>query len=185
MLTEKDIIRCEAVFNDDHTHRLYWKRVWNKDKPLAAVVMLNPCLSDNITTDTTTTLVVNNVARLGEYGGVIIINLFSVMTSKLELRWSSDEELNIPENDQYIAKAVGESNAVILAWGKGSANNQRISERAAQVLQLLGNNAEKLWIITDGEREGLHPLTPSVRSVWQLKRFEMPEQGNQKKGRVK
>jgi hypothetical protein len=64
MNTEKTIIKCESIFNDDHTHRFSWKRVWNKDKPLAAVIMLNPCLSDNIITDTTTTLVVNNIARL-------------------------------------------------------------------------------------------------------------------------
>ena len=65
MITEKDTIKCEAVFNDEKTHRFLWKRVWNKDKPLACVIMLNPCLSDNIVTDTTTSLVVNNVAMLG------------------------------------------------------------------------------------------------------------------------
>lgn len=87
MITEKDTIKCEAIFNDDHTHRYLWKRVWNKDKPLAAVIMLNPCMSDNIVTDTTTTLVVNNVARLEKYGGVIIVNLYSLLASKLSFRW--------------------------------------------------------------------------------------------------
>ena len=71
MITEKDTIKCEAVFNEDRTHRYMWKRVWSKDKPMAAVLMLNPCLSDNIVTDTTTALVVNNIARLEKYGGVM------------------------------------------------------------------------------------------------------------------
>lgn len=35
MITEKETIKCEAIFTDDHQHRLYWKRVWNKDKPIA------------------------------------------------------------------------------------------------------------------------------------------------------
>ena len=68
MLTEKDTIKCESVFNEDRTHRYMWKRVWDKDKPLMGVIMLNPCHADNIITDTTTALVVNNVARLEEYG---------------------------------------------------------------------------------------------------------------------
>ena len=31
MITEKDTIKCEAVFNEDRTHRFLWKRVWDKD----------------------------------------------------------------------------------------------------------------------------------------------------------
>ena len=51
MLNEKDTIRCESVFNDDRTHRFLWKRVWDKDKPIACVIMLNPCIADNIIND--------------------------------------------------------------------------------------------------------------------------------------
>ena len=65
MINEKDTIRCESIFNDDRTHRFLWKRVWDsKDKPIACVIMLNPCIADNIITDITTGLVCNNVARL-------------------------------------------------------------------------------------------------------------------------
>lgn len=65
MKIEKETIRCEAVFNEEHTHRYLWKRIWNKDKALAAVIMLNPCMADTIVTDTTTFLVVNNLASIG------------------------------------------------------------------------------------------------------------------------
>ena len=54
MFTEKATIKCEAVFSDDHAHRFLWKRVWEKSKPIATVIMLNPCESDGIITDTTT-----------------------------------------------------------------------------------------------------------------------------------
>lgn len=30
MVTEKSTIKCEAIFNDEHTHRFSWKRVWGK-----------------------------------------------------------------------------------------------------------------------------------------------------------
>ena len=126
MNTEKTIIKCESIFNDSHTHRFSWKRVWNKEKPLAAVLMLNPCLSDNVMMDTTTFLVANNVARLETYGGVVIVNLFSLLTSKLNFRWNADEDLNDPENDNYIKKAAEECDTMILAWGKASGSNQRM-----------------------------------------------------------
>ena len=77
MKIEKETIRCEAVFNEEHTHRYLWKRIWNKDKALAAVIMLNPCMADTIVTDTTTFLVVNNLAVLERFGGVEIVNLYS------------------------------------------------------------------------------------------------------------
>ena len=146
MITEKDTIKCEAVFNDDKTHRLLWKRVWNKEKPMACVIMLNPCLSDNIVTDTTTSLVVNNVARLEEFGGVSIVNLFSLLTPKLQMRWARDIDINDLDNDNYIKKAADEASVVILAWGKGAELNVRITNRAKQVLASLTENEKEYYI---------------------------------------
>lgn len=54
MINEKMTIKCESIFSSDHLHRYMWKRVWDKDKPLAAVLALNPAQSDNLITDTTT-----------------------------------------------------------------------------------------------------------------------------------
>lgn len=174
MITEKNTIKCEAVFNDSHTHRYLWKRVWDKDKPVVAIIMLNPCQADNILTDTTTSLVVNNVAKLNDYGGVVILNLYSKLTTKLNFK-ESDEQLNDKENDSYILKAVESSPITILAWGKASNSNTRIEERAVQVINLLVPYQDRLFMISDGVRVGLHPLTPSVRSKWILEKCEFPE----------
>ena len=171
MLIEKDTIKCESIFNDDHTHRYLCKRVWDKNKPLIAVLMLNPCHADNIMNDATTTYVVNNIARLEKYGGVAIVNLYSKLTGKLNFRWNSDEDLNDTENDTYIIKTAEECDTVVLAWGRGADTHKRITARADVVLELLKPYHEKLMIISDGERDGLHPLTPSIRSKWQLKSF--------------
>ena len=172
MITEKETIKCEAVFNDDKSHRLLWKRVWNKDKPMACVITLHPSMSDNIVADTTTSLCVNNVARLEDYGGVSIVNLFSLLTPKLQMRWARDIDINDPENDKYIKKAAEEASIVILAWGKGAENNARIVDRANQVIDLLAPHEEKFRVISDGKRKGLHPLTPTVRAQWVLESYE-------------
>ena len=64
MITEKTAIKCEAIFSEDKAHRLWWKQVWDKSLPLACVIMINPCIADTVLADTTTYLVVNNIARL-------------------------------------------------------------------------------------------------------------------------
>lgn len=173
MVTEKSVIKCEAVFNQEHTHRFSWKRVWGKDsKGVAAVIMLNPAQSDDIVMDTTSSLVVNNIARLEQFSGVEVLNLYSLLTSKLNFRWNSDEDLNQPENDEYIKKAVASSPCIIVAWGKSADTNKRIASRAKAVLGLLKPYQEKVHVISDGERDGLHPLTPSLRMQWTLKPFD-------------
>lgn len=175
MITEKDTIKCESIFNDSHTHRYLWKRVWDKEKPIVTIIMLNPCQADNIITDTTTSLVVNNVAKLQEFGGLEILNLYSKLTTKLSFK-EPDEELNDKENDSYILKSVEASSKTILAWGKASNSNSRIEERAVQVINLLLPHKEKLYMISDGERIGLHPLTPSIRSKWILEKCNFPKE---------
>lgn len=172
MLTEKETIKGEAIFNDERTHRFVLRRTWNKSKPQAMVVMLNPCDADSVICDTTTFLVINNIARLEEFGGVTIVNLFSLLTTKLSFKWSPDEELNLPENDEYIKKAAEESSKVILAWGRATDTNRRLAERAIQVLNLLLPHREKLFLISDGDRIGLHPLTPAIRNRWILEHFD-------------
>lgn len=169
MKIEKDVIKCESIYSDDREHRFVWKRVWNKDKPLACVIMLNPCFADTCIIDTSTGLVVNNIIRLEKYGGVEILNLYSKLTRKLNFKWNSDEELNLPDNDTFIKKAAEECEVVILAWGKSVANNPRSEERALAVINLLKDYKKKLFYISDGKKDGIHPLTPSLRNGWILK----------------
>lgn len=172
MAIEKSIIKCEAVFNDEHTHRFSWKRMWGKDKPVAAIIMLNPCQADDIIMDTTTSLVVNNIARLEQFSGVEVLNLYSLLTSKLNFRWNSDDDLNSAENNGYIQRAAASSACVIVAWGKSADTNKRIASRAKEVLELLKPYRDKVCVISDGARDGLHPLTPSLRMQWTLKPFD-------------
>ena len=172
MITDKDVIKCESVFSDDRSHRFLWKRIWDKDKPSVAVVALNPAHADNILIDTTTALIVNNVARLEHYGGVQIVNLFSQLTPKLNFRWNSPDELNDPQNDSYILKAADECQIVVLAWGKSADSNFNIEKRAVEVINLLQKHKDKLFVISDETgRSGLHPLTPALRNGWILEPF--------------
>ncbi len=171
MITEKCTVKYECVFDDTRAHRFVWRKTFDKDKGVATVVMLNPAVADTMVEDLTTYLVNNNIAKLDRFGCVQIVNLYSLLTPKLNFRWNSDEELNAPENDSYIKKAAEESEVVILAFGKSGDNNQRIADRAEAVIKLLEKHKDKLYVITDGFRKGIHPLTPSIRSHWDLVKY--------------
>ena len=165
MITEKDTIKCESIFSDDKQHRLYLKKVWNREKPLACVISIHPNLADNILMDTTTFLTVNGIAGLEEYGGVIIVNLFTLLTSKLQMRWARDIDINDLDNDNFIKKAAEEASIIVFAWGRGVASNVRLSNRADQVVELLSKHRGKFRVISDGEKSGVHPLTPGCRNA--------------------
>ena len=70
------------------------------------------------------------------------------------------------------SQAADSSPCIIVAWGKSADTNKRIASRAKAVLGLLKPYQEKIHIISDGERDGLHPLTPSLRMQWALEPFD-------------
>lgn len=170
MNIEKSTIKCETIYNEDKTHKFVLKRTWDKDKAKACVIMLNPGRADTITLDTTTYLVMNNAALL-DFGEVNIVNLFSKITGKLNFKRNTPEELNLPENDDYIVKTANECDAVIIAWGRGSATNQFITDRGTEVMKLLSKCYDKMYLISDGETSGYHPLCVSVRKGWELESY--------------
>ena len=172
MITEKETIKCESIFSEDRQHRYLLKRIWNKAKPLATVIMLNPCDADSLITDTTTFLVINNIVRMEKFGGVAILNLYSKLSQKLDFKWNSDENLNTKENDEYIISTAKEAEAIILAWGRAQDTNKRVEERALNIINLLLPFREKMFLISDGNRIGMHPLTPSLRNQWLLEPFD-------------
>lgn len=172
MKIEKETIKCEAVFSDDRKNRYSWRRIWDKEKPTACVIMLNPCMADTIICDTTTYLVVNNIARLETFGGVEIVNLFSRVTNKLNFKWNAINELTDETNDEYIKKAASEANVIILAWGRGAASNRHIAERSVEVINLIKDYNDKTYLISSGEDSGFHPLTPSIRNGWILTKLK-------------
>ncbi len=63
MLEETTIIKSKAIFSDDKEHRLLLRKEWNREKPSAMVIMINPNTADTVNFDMTTMLVLNNVSR--------------------------------------------------------------------------------------------------------------------------
>ena len=114
METKKATIKSEAVFSDDKNHRLFLRREWDRNKPTALVIMINPSSSALIHTDMTTVCILNNLEAL-DYGAVEIANMYSLMTSKITFRFNSDEVLLHPDTDAYIVKSAEKAQLIIIS----------------------------------------------------------------------
>ena len=171
MLEETTTIRSKAIFSDDKEHRLLLRKEWDSEKPTAMVIMINPNTADTVNFDMTTMLVLNNVSRLG-FGSVNIVNLYSKIMEKLNLRFNGDDELIHDEADEIIQQYAAMSDAIIIAWGTIGKNTLRVRERQKYLLELIKQHAGKMYQIG---KKACHPLTPAVRREWTLEPYEMEE----------
>ena len=130
MLEETTTIRSKAIFSDDKEHRLLLRKEWDNEKPTAMVIMINPNTADTVNFDMTTMLVLNNVSKLG-FGSVNIVNLYSRIMEKLNLRFNGDDELIADEADEIIQQYAAMSDAIIIAWGSLGNTSERARERQA------------------------------------------------------
>lgn len=174
MKTETTTIKNKAIFSDDGKHRLLFSREWDKNKKSAMIIMINPNSADTLSMDLTTMLVLNNLNKLG-FGSVNIVNLYSRITDKLNLRFNSDEDLLDSENDSIISKYAEQSDVVIIAWGSIGSNSQRVRDRQTELLGILKPYADNLYKIGDS---GYHPLTPAVRNEWELVPYKTEVRNN-------
>ena len=174
MKTESTTVKSKALFSDDRMHRLLLRKEWDKTKPTAMIVMINPNSADTINHDLTTMLIINNLNNLG-YGAVNIVNLYSIITPKLTMLGNSDEDLLHEENDTVIEQYAEKSDIIVIAWGCIGGYSQRIRDRQAELLECLEPYADKLCQI--GEK-GYHPLTPVVRNKWELQKYDLEVEDN-------
>ncbi|MBU0846914.1 DUF1643 domain-containing protein [Patescibacteria group bacterium] len=69
-----------AVFADDHTHRLYLWRRWNKQGPWVMFIGLNPSTADERRDDPTVRRCIG-FAKRWECGGIFMCNVFTLVST--------------------------------------------------------------------------------------------------------
>lgn len=162
MKTLKSTLRTEVLMNDDNSHKYLIRKDWStkgKEKVMT-VIMIQFSNSDIIQLDLTTLYTINNCHQLG-YNVVNIVNIFSGLSKE----YDTDKT-----NNEQILKAVEESQ--IVAWGVGTAGryNKVIQARINEVVKLIEEHKDKVYVITDGKTDiPRHPLSPHVRLEWHLK----------------
>ena len=160
-------LRTEVVYSDDMNHRYIIRKEWDKNKPKATIIMINPSSANEVEIDHTTMNVINNLNRL-EYGAVYITNLFSLICPKISYR-KSIGELVEDENDIYIEKSCLKSDIVIIAWGSIGEGSKKITGRQEELLEKLKPFRNKMYVICDPYRSiPMHPLCPRIKNQWRL-----------------
>lgn len=176
-ITEKATIKSHCTFSKDRKHKFLLTIEWDEKKPKVVVIMIAPSEANCIISDLTTSLVIKNLYKL-DFGGCDIVNLGSRLDYNKLIVDDKDESYN-KENRETIQKCVADENnkKVILAWGSCGEGNKRIKKYQNLVLDMLSDYKDKLFVIQDERgKRGLHPLTPTIRSKWELFKLDSTEQ---------
>lgn len=115
VIKRKSLITVEAVFSENDKYRYMLTKVWDKNKPKAVMIGINPSKATHLKGDNTATNAMNYFIDNG-YGTMIIVNLFAFMSTKTE-GLSKREKLFEDLNNDYIKKACEKADMVLVAWG--------------------------------------------------------------------
>jgi len=175
MSVKESTIHTRAVFHSE-SHRLLLEKIWDEKLPKATICMSNAGLMPSIHhMDYTTLFCINALSALG-YGSCSIVNLFSKMTNKLSLTGNLSD-LTCPENEEQIISVAKSCDIFIWAVGSISTTYKKISTFQDSLFKQLVPLQEKVHVIVDSMgKEGLHPLSPSLRNKpWTLVPFQLSE----------
>lgn len=159
MVTDKSVVKTEAVFSDDRKYRYLLRKEWDKNKKKAMVLMVSPSYADGMLVDPTTMYVLNNLYRM-DFGSAEIVNLFSAVDGRKSMK----DEVEQDNLEQILASAA-RVDAIIIAWGKAGDTSKAVQKRQEYFLEKLSEFADKMQMIS------FHPLFPRMRLEWKINPF--------------
>lgn len=129
MIKTAEISRCER-------HRFKLGRVWDTNLPVLLWVMLNPSTADASIDDPTIRRCIN-YAKDWDFGGIEVVNLFSLRTPspKVLIKTSVNERNHSSYND-ILEKVFLKHDAAICGWG----TNGTLDNRNKKILDMMNEN---------------------------------------------
>lgn len=142
-----------AAISSCGIYRYTLDRVWDTSLPVAVFVMLNPSTADASTNDRTISKCIKFAKREG-YGGITVINLFSLRSTDPEALRSHPDPVG-PDNTAWIGAVLDRDPAVVIAaWGA----HPFAEERAAEVTALVAAHGLRMKCL--GVTKAGHPKHP-------------------------
>lgn len=146
-----------ACFSADRRHRPMLWRSWTVG-PLLVCVLLNPSIADADDLDRTLSRV-QDFAMAWGFGGMVIVNAFSFVSTKSQRLLDTDFADAVgPDNDDHIALALtlaADGGRVMVGWG-GKLDRRELKQRVAALRNLIGDRAFCWDLTLSGQPE--HPL---------------------------
>lgn len=137
-----------AKFSHCGKYRYVLWRIWDESKPKVMFIGLNPSTANENTNDPT----INRVIGMGKkwgYGGVYMLNLFTVISANPEILLTAEDPAR--DADWFLKVFASCCEDIIFAWGAFP----EAADRAKEVIAMFPN-AKALIINKDGSPR--HPL---------------------------
>ena len=148
-------MKRDAYLSRDRRFRYSLSRIWDSSKDLVLFICLNPSTADGSTDDPTVTKCIN-FARVWDYGGVLVGNLFALRSTDSSKLYQAADPIG-PENDKRLEELVARAKLVVVAWG----NEGTFKERSRDVLRILPNPHT---LVVNKTGEPRHPLYVSLNT---------------------
>lgn len=137
-----------AEFSSDRKYRYALWRIWDRTKPLAMFIGINPSTANESEPDQTITRVASIVRNWG-YGGFYMMNLFAIVSKTTDVLLTDPDPLG--DNDGWIEKIAPKCQKIVFAWGAF----KEAKQRCLKIIEMFPE-AEALKILKDGGPK--HPL---------------------------
>lgn len=145
----------KATFSPCRNYRYMLSRRWGHG-PTLCWVMLNPSTADAFRTDQTLAKCIGFTKRAGQFGGLVIVNIYSLRSTDPKALWTRKEAERVgPLGDEFIQSQTAGRDHVIAAWGTHGARNGR-GDRVTAMLANAGVTLLCLGVTNNGQPR--HPL---------------------------
>lgn len=141
-----------ANFDETKNYRFSLWRIWDNKELKILFLMLNPSTANDETDDPTIRRCVNFAKSWG-YGGIVVVNLFSLVSSDPAKLLTVTDSIGV-DNDSVILKAAGNAEKIVVAWGAF----REARARGEDVLRMLYENGYEVYCL--GKTKDGHPKHP-------------------------
>lgn len=145
-----------ALYSACMNFRYVLTRIWDREKPLLGVIMLNPSTATEFVLDPTVTRVVTRAREIG-YGGVVVMNLFAFRSTLPELLYDEKDPIG-RENNRVIEMITIHCKDLLCGWGTHGAYRDR-----GKYVEALIRKMHITPLILDLTKDG-HPVHPLYQS---------------------
>lgn len=157
--------KAGAIFSECMRYRYQLFRVWDRARPLAMCVGLNPSTANGATDDPTIKKLRRILAHQG-YGGFYMTNLYALISSVPDKLYSVPDPLG--ENDTHLKAVADLTTDVFLCWGSFKGLEVRIKSIlkivAGKPLKCFGKSSKGIpihpaYYVRRGTPESQVPIT--------------------------
>lgn len=153
-----------AIFSRCETYRYVLWRRWSSILPLLVIVGLNPSTADHTVDDNTIKKLIR-MAKLNNFGGIMMVNLFAYRSTDPKGMLEADDPVG-PHNMFYLGSVFHNAHTILCAWGKDGVHKGQ-DEDIMLMLDHVGERTKVCCLGINKNGTPKHPLYQPDNTVFQ------------------